>query len=49
MALKFLFKIFVKLVALQMLFIISTLVYSTCDMGQKIIILFDSNADILEV
>lgn len=48
-ALKFLFKIFVKLVVLQTLFIISPLVYSTCDMGQKIIMLFNSGADILEV
>lgn len=48
-ALKFLFKIFVKLVVLQTLFIISPLVYSACDMGQKIIMLFNSGADILEV
>lgn len=48
-ALKFLFKIFVKLVVLRTLFIISPLVYSTCDMGQKIIMHFNSGADILEV
>lgn len=48
-ALKFLFKIFIKLVVLRTLFIISPLVYSTCDMGQKIIMLFNSGANILEV
>lgn len=48
-ALKFLFKIFVKLVVLRTLFIISPLVYSICDMGQKIIMLFNSGANILEV